>query len=314
MPRSFRSLGLSLILAVGSLQLVGLDSLRANSAVDPGSRFWSFWSDGKAELDGYELTQPRYGQSRLGRAVLIYVTEPFSRSKHVKVDEHNPQDPDQFIALKLNLVRKFQTGIYDYSLMSSLFVDVKGGFAPVKLSFSSQEWCGNLYEELIFGDDGVHDRLMSYFEGESRDVLLEAPASAMAEDFLFISLRQLANEQLQGMDSKPTLLPSATYRRLRHQPPQPFESSVKWSEKSRQLTVPAGAFDVLDASYVRADGKSCTFSLETAYPHRIIAWSCEDGEAAKMTGSQRIAYWGTHAEGDEKLLSGLGLRPMQMAP
>ena len=45
--------------------------------------FGSYWHDGKAELDGYRLTVQRYGHVRSGRAVAIYVTEPFSRSKHV---------------------------------------------------------------------------------------------------------------------------------------------------------------------------------------------------------------------------------------
>ena len=40
--------------------------------------FWKHWGDGKAELDRYALTQPRYGELRQGTAVLIFVTEDFS--------------------------------------------------------------------------------------------------------------------------------------------------------------------------------------------------------------------------------------------
>src|SRR5439155_6663326 len=46
--------------------------------------FWSYWGDGKAELDGYALVEPRYGEPRDGTAVLIYVTEDFSDSARVK--------------------------------------------------------------------------------------------------------------------------------------------------------------------------------------------------------------------------------------
>ena len=39
--------------------------------------FWKQWGDGQAELSGYDLTFPRYGQLRRGVAVTIFVTEMF---------------------------------------------------------------------------------------------------------------------------------------------------------------------------------------------------------------------------------------------
>src|SRR6266545_4351728 len=82
-------------------------------AADPD--FDSYWHDGKAELDGYKFTISRYGQSRKGQGVLVYVTEPFSESKRVKVDDPTKNPADTFDAFKLNAVRDFQTGIYDYN-------------------------------------------------------------------------------------------------------------------------------------------------------------------------------------------------------
>ena len=78
----------------------------------PGPSFDTHWHDGKAELDGYRLTIERYGHARQGRAVAIYVTEPFSRSRHVKLDDPSRTPGDVVDVLKLNLVRDFQTGIY----------------------------------------------------------------------------------------------------------------------------------------------------------------------------------------------------------
>src|SRR5258708_5205492 len=75
--------------------------------------FWAHWGDGKAELDGYALTQPRYGQKRAGTAVLIFVTEDFSDSLRVKADPGKHPAADVYPVLKLNFVRDFQTGIYD---------------------------------------------------------------------------------------------------------------------------------------------------------------------------------------------------------
>jgi hypothetical protein len=79
--------------------------------------FDSHWHDGRAELNGYRLKVSRYGQERNGRAVLIYVTEPFSESKRVKVEDWKKNPEDTFDALKLNMIRDFQTGIYDYNTM-----------------------------------------------------------------------------------------------------------------------------------------------------------------------------------------------------
>ena len=48
--------------------------------------FWDHWGDGSAELAGYRLTQPRYGQARRGEAVFVTVTEEFTRATRVKSD------------------------------------------------------------------------------------------------------------------------------------------------------------------------------------------------------------------------------------
>ncbi|MEZ4463315.1 MAG: hypothetical protein R3F60_01335 [bacterium] len=271
--------------------------------------FWPHWSDGKAELSGYDLVQPRYGEKRHGRAVLIFVTEPFSRARGVKVDQYNPNDPDHFTALKLNAVRKFQTGIYDYSVMTSVFADPSRGFAPVKVSFSSQEWCGHVYEEARFGE-AADVRVDSYFEGETR---AERVAVAGAEDGLFITLRELAAPTLAGQPASAPLLPSALDRRLRHQPVKAAAIGVQWGP-STSVTVPAGTFAVRTATWTRGVGGQCQADIEEAYPHRIIGWRCDDGEQARLLGSERIPYWQTHGEGDEALLGRLGLKPMGVAP
>jgi hypothetical protein len=110
-------------------------------AYDP--EFWRTWGDGRAELAGYDLTYPRYGKPRNGVAVTIFVTETFSNSARVKADPGKHPPSDEFPVMKLNLIKDYQTGIYDYNDMLSSFV----GLAPVnglppgsltKASFSSQ--------------------------------------------------------------------------------------------------------------------------------------------------------------------------------
>ena len=81
--------------------------------------FWMHWGDGKAELNGYSLKQPRYGTLRSGTAVLVFVTEDFSDASRVKAEPGRHPAADVFPVLKLNAVRDFATGIYDYSVMTS---------------------------------------------------------------------------------------------------------------------------------------------------------------------------------------------------
>jgi hypothetical protein len=271
--------------------------------------FWSHWGDGRAELNGYELVQTRYGELRKGQVVLVYVTEPYSRGKKVKVDQFDPSDPDHVNVLKLNAVRKFQTGVYDYSVMTSLFADPEDEFRPLEISFSMQEWCGHVYEENHFDELGAEIRLSSYFEGETGSFALPYGRDLVAEDALLVTLRGLAADELQRKDETLTLLGSATHRRLNHLRPVAFSSELSWSERPRSVKVPAGRFEVYEATYDRQDGSRCEYQVEAEYPHRIIGWSCSDGEVAQLTGSTRLDYWRTNREGDERWLRQIGFEP-----
>lgn len=291
--------------------VVAQATMTAAPPVEP--LFWQHWSDGLAELSGYDLVQPRYGELRHGRAVAIYVTEPYSRSKYVKVNQHDPKDADQVTVLKLNLVKRFQTGVYDYSLMTSVFAVPQEGFTPLEVTFSSQEWCGHVFDQVQRTPDGLELTVNSYFEGESLTDRVRGP-EVLPEDALFITLRGLGAGALATADADAQLLPSATYRRLAHKPARAYGARIDWADAATQVQVPAGAFDVRRATWNRADDVACSADVEVAYPHRIVQWQCADGEVAKLTGTVRLPYWQTHGEGDEKLLQGLGLGVPRLMP
>src|SRR5262245_29695790 len=107
--------------------------------------FWAYWGDGQAELGGYRLVQPRYGARREGTSVLIFVNEEMSDALRVKADPGKHPPTDILPVLKLNAIRDFQTGIYDYNVMTSVFARIVPGWPVAKVSFSSQEWCGHVY-------------------------------------------------------------------------------------------------------------------------------------------------------------------------
>ena len=64
--------------------------------------FGSYWFQGKAELTSYTLSQARYGELHPGEAILIFVTEDFSRKKQVKLDDPAAAGADKVPVLKLN--------------------------------------------------------------------------------------------------------------------------------------------------------------------------------------------------------------------
>ncbi|HEY6572270.1 MAG TPA: hypothetical protein VI198_03035 [Candidatus Eisenbacteria bacterium] len=291
----------------------------AADAADP--TFESHWQDGRAELAGYHYHVTRYGEARTGQAVMITVTEPFSESKRVKVDRPGKKPSDAIEALKVNLVRDFQTGIYDYNTMTSLFVRSRD-FTPMKISFSSAEWCGHVYEELLFDRDGVRQSLRSYFEGESGDRSLHTPPNGIAEDQLFVLLRGLRGDYLKPGERRTLpLLPGSIVRRLTHQPLAWTSATIERSAKPERLKVPAGSF-LADRYIVKTtDDRVGTFWVEQPHPHRIVRWSWsstvrgdrragEAMESAELAGSVRLPYWELHGNGQETYLKELGLSPL----
>ncbi len=281
------------------------------------SSFWSVWGDGKAELAGYELTYPRYRELRKGTAITIFVTETFSNEARVKADHGVHHQSDEVPVLKLNFVQDFQTGIYDYNLMTSTFVALKptsGRLAglPMKVSFSSQEWCGQVYHQLLFDQNKIRSVSHSYFDREAdQQSNLPYPPNGISEDVLFHWARGLAMPVVQpGQSVKVPLFRSLTHVRLSHKPLQwttaTFERQAP--EKSQTITVPAGTFEVDLCTVAIENGPTWTFFIEKASSKRIIRWQTSEGQKANLLKSSRLAYWKLNANRFEKELAKLGLK------
>ncbi|MDH3197175.1 MAG: hypothetical protein OEO21_02950 [Candidatus Krumholzibacteria bacterium] len=269
--------------------------------------FSKHWHDGKAELSGYALEVSRYGQTRKGTAVMIYVTEPFSDAKRVKVDDHTRNPADVVDVLKLNLVRDFQTGIYDYNTLVSVFSRTSD-LAPLKVSFSSAEWCGHVYSEMRFDRRRVSGTYHSYFEGESGQIALDAPKGGVSEDNLFILVRGLRGEFLApGASRTVPYLPGVFYSRLSHQPPRWTQATITRAAEAQTVAVPAGTFATMLYDVRGGDGRTGQFWVEEAWPHRIVKWSLPPDLSGELLGTKRLAYWKLNGEGGERHLAEIGL-------
>ncbi|MEJ2003821.1 MAG: hypothetical protein P8X57_02400, partial [Cyclobacteriaceae bacterium] len=150
------------------------------------NQFKEYWFDGTAEITSFALEQSRYGEVREGHAVLIFVTEPFDPERQVKLDA---PDDEGINVMKLNFVRKFTTGIYPYSIMLSTFSPLAsyGESGLLKETFSSHEWCGQVFSQLNNRDDGFSLNSYSYFEKEG-DIHTVLP-EVFTEDEIWTRLR-----------------------------------------------------------------------------------------------------------------------------
>jgi|SRR5690554_1187857 len=169
--------------------------------------FKVYWFSGKAEITSYRLTQERYGELREGTAMAIFVTEDFLPDAQVKANHESARN---IPVMKLNFTKNFNTGIYPYSIMSSTFSPLLTADHAIKISNSTQEWCGHVYMQLN-NRKNFEVEAHSYFEGEA-DQKFSLPKTWL-EDELWNLIRINPEELPTGSIS---IIPSFEYSRLRH--------------------------------------------------------------------------------------------------
>ncbi|MBK7409379.1 MAG: hypothetical protein IPL49_01295 [Saprospirales bacterium] len=249
--------------------------------------FASYWFQGKAELASYDLEIVQYGESRKGDAVMIFVTEDLSRSKQVKLDNIEEVGDDRLPVLKLNKIWKFQTGIYDYSLMGSIFtpIDLVQDPYSIKESVSLQDWCGMSFHQLSREKDSYLVRQFSYFESEGDQSFKVSPD--MLEDELFTRIRINPATVPTG---EYDLIPGGFYLRLAHEPIKPKRARIQFleSEATIQCVV----------EYLHLD-RTLRIHFEPDFPFRILSWTEEQGQQVVVEGKLRKtiqnAYWTKNA-------------------
>ena len=270
------------------------------------NQFKDYWYQGKAELTSYDLQQSRYGELHEGDAVLIFVTEDFSKNKHVKLDNPSANPGDAIPVLKLNMTRKFNTGIYPYSIMQSSFTPVDGKKHPntLKVTQSSQEWCGHTFMQLNLKKKGYESQIFSYFEseGDKKTVLKKT----WLEDEIWSKIRIDPKQLPQG---EIEIIPSTTYARLRH-------INFK-NEKATATLVEKGKEVQYNLDYKDIDRK-LSIVFEKSFPHEIISWEETNksgfGPSAKTLTTKAVRkksllldYWSKHDVEDSRYRKELGL-------
>ncbi len=262
--------------------------------------FKKYWYAGEAEITSYKLKQARYGEARDGEAVLIYVTEPFLNGKQVKADGNNP---DNVAVLKLNSTKNYLTGIYPYSIMSSSFFPVTNNQHAIKLSFSSQEWCGQVYVQLN-NREKFDVMSHSYFESEAdQNLKLE---KTILENELWNKIRIDPKDLPVGEFE---VIPSLEYIRLSHKELKPYKAILTLNDNS--------SLKSYEINYPELQ-RTLKINFTNAFPYIIESWSetfiSGFGEKAKQMTSTatkmktiKTPYWQQNGNKDLSLRDSLGL-------
>jgi hypothetical protein len=270
--------------------------------------FNNYWYNGEAEISTYQLEQVRYGDIHRGHASFIFVTEPFSKSKHVKLDNPSAMPEDKVNVMKLNFTRKFNTGIYPYSLMLSNFRPIENAADQhsLKTTFSAQEWCGQSFFQLnkeSSKDYSYHG--FSYFESVGDQ--MGSLENIIPEDELWSTIR-IQPDLLPTGDVQ--LFPCLAHIRLRHVPIKAYSAKAQLKKIENGKMVYTLDYEEID--------RYLSITFDEKFPHTIHSWEEEimsgfGKNAQSMTTKAvlmkqiRSKYWQQNHPNDRSIRKQLNL-------
>jgi hypothetical protein len=215
--------------------------------------------------------------------------------------------------LKLNSIRKFNTGIYPYSVMVSVFapIDTSNFSLPLKISFSSQEWCGHVYQQLNLKEQRYRLTQHSYFEAEADQMF--TLAQGIPEDAIWTGIRIAPQNLPQGEFQ---LIPGTFYARMRHQRLKPQLVHAALSATDQQ-SMEGNRLVQYKINFMETQ-RELTIWFEAEFPYRIQQWAdTHAGMAhrgttplttrAERTHSIMLDYWNRNQPPDQHWLKSLGL-------
>lgn len=133
---------------------------RLNDITDEAYLTQDLWNDGQAEIAFYRVdrTENQYGESEdqsflVGTYLVKHDFDPDAMAKA------RPEATETVSTFKSALFYEFESGSYEYKrnwVVNSRQSDLR----PMKASFSSFDWCSNIYRELAFSLSGRVQALM----------------------------------------------------------------------------------------------------------------------------------------------------------
>ena len=258
-----------------------------------------YWFDG-AEISRFELSQERYGETHPGYAVFVYVTEPFRTTTQVKADT---SEPNVTPVLKLNALREFNTGIYEYNTMTSIFtpIDMETHPRALKLTTSVQDWCGQAFSQFNLRDGQYAFELRSYFESEGDINAIIADKNIWLENDIWMRIRLDPTSLPVGEFAA---IPDSLYQRFAHRSPS-AERAVGTLKRTREGTEYVVEYPSL--------GRTLVVRFDAAFPFKIQGWTESNSRGAVVTTAKRTQqiersyYWSLNKRKDDHLRKALDL-------
>ncbi|MCB0487884.1 MAG: hypothetical protein KDC99_05380 [Cyclobacteriaceae bacterium] len=271
-----------------------------NTSLYDTEAFKNYWYAGKAEVNAYNLDQSRYGENRDGKAMLIFVTEGFSKSKQVKLDDPEAAGNDKVTVMKLNYTKNFVTGIYPYSMMLSAFTPISRNQFPntMKVTMTSQEWCGHVFSQMNLQRNKYKVDSYSYFESEG-DTHFDSDI-VLLEDELF-NLIRIDPDHIPMGEVK--IMPGLFFTRLKHKNLKPTEATIERKEMESRV--------IYKVSFPE---RTLEIQVEKDFPHKILGWQEQFNEGdqiqtttATLDKTLYIDYWRKNKKEFNVLRDSLGL-------
>lgn len=297
---------LKILTALAFIGILGCNPAESQKSqqidLDLSQEFRNYWYDGTAELTRYKLEQARYGEIHEGDAVLIYVTEEFRTDKQVKYEGGDRKNVAPI--LKLNSTKTFNTGVYPYSLMSSIFSRLDQN-ELVKVTTSCQDWCGHSFTQLNKQKgDAYKISSFSYFQSEGdQEVKVAAPH---VEDDVWVQIRKDPSVLPTG---KIKMLIGTQFSRMKHDELKAYSATASHSK--------TGTTNSYTIDYPELN-RTLVINYESSFPYTILGWeeTLESGfgsnkkvltTRATMTHQIKSPYWSKHGLEDAGLRKELGL-------
>jgi len=225
-------------------------------------KFSEYWYSGEGELNTYNIEQMRYGESRPGQVTMIYVSENFLPQKQVKREFGSETG---VTILKLNKINRFVTGIYDYSIMTSVFTPIEFREYPatLKVTCSSQDWCGQSFSQYNLRKRQLGYQQNSYFQSEG-DIQKKVDAT-YTEDDVWTRIR--IEPQMLPL-GEIDIIPSMEYLRLKHKEFKPYKGQA-----SLVLQVDADQNEcyIYTLKYPELD-RELQIICQASFPYKILEW------------------------------------------
>jgi len=262
--------------------------------------FKQYWNTQNAEISSYSLQQAQFGHLNEGEAIMVFNTEDFRKDKHVKLES---DAKDKAIkVLKLNFIKRFVTGVHDFSVYTSVFTPVQAQDFPstLKVSNTNQDWSGQTFLQLNFRQNGYQVLGKSYFEEEIEDDY--HIDKAIMEDELWTRIRLVPCKELPV--GKVILIPSLGSLRLRREKAAPAIADVTLEPYKGDSTFRGDSLFDYKVNYIESK-RSLRIIFEKNFPHTIVGWEESYYDQKKLLTSRAVLkatirnpYWQNNMPAD----------------